>query len=112
MSYFDPENDSQYLHASVRGHEELEAVAEMAEQDVLAKSGYELGETGGVAQALRRTIADVVSHRLRYYDTDATLSLESRGSRSQARAKGSLDPMWPKRWRWRLRSYDEVVYAP
>lgn len=114
MAYFDPsaEADRNLLHASVRGHDELETVAAAAERDVLAKAGFDDKQVGNVAEALRLTIADVTSHRLRYYDEDDTLSSEQRGSRSQSRAQGALDARWPDGWAWRLRKIDDTtVYA-
>ena len=114
MAYFDPsaEADRNLLHASVRSHDELERVAAAAERDVLAKTGFGDEQVGDVAEALRLTIADVTSHRLRYYDEDDTLSSESRGSRSQSRAEGALDAGWPDGWAWRLRKIDNsTVYT-
>jgi hypothetical protein len=114
MAYFDPakSEDLNLLHASVREHDELETVAAAAERDVLAKAGFDDEQVGDVAEALRLTIADVASHRLRYYAEDDTLSSESRGSRAQSRAEGALDARWPDGWAWRLRKIDDTtVYA-
>lgn len=130
MPYFDALEaaDTSLLHADVRQHPELAIVALRAEQDVLSyfagesgapaltgyatepatAAGYDADRTRwtGLCLALRLTIADVVSHRLRYYDDDATLQSVSRGSRSQTRFPGALDARWPPRWHWRLRPYD------
>ena len=111
MAYFDPtaSADLKLLHASVRQHDELETVAKQAESDVVRKSRYGADETGEVREALRETIADVVSHRLRYYNEDDTLSMESRGSRTKSRAGGALDKRWPDGWAWRLRQLPSDV---
>jgi hypothetical protein len=111
MAYFDPakREDLHLLHASVREHDELETVAAAAERDVLAKAGFDDEQVGNVAEALRLTIADVVSHRLRYYNTDDTVTSVKRGERSKQRAVSDLDTGWPDGWAWRLRKIDDTT---
>lgn len=132
MPYFDSSQDTALVYATVRTDDELENVAARAEADVIDRftakndeddfevflDGYDEDPTladgydddrsawTGLAAALRQTIANVISHRLRYYDVDATASLVVRGSRTVARAAGTLDPEWPKGWQRRLQKFD------
>ncbi len=108
MRYFDPTKaeDLHLVHASVREHPETVIVSVMAEADVVLETGLPADAAivnDALREAMRRTIADVASHRLRYYDAEAGVVASSVGSRSRSR-KRPLDPLWPGRWRARLRA--------
>lgn len=66
----------------------------------------------GFAAAMRRTIADIVSHRLINFDVDDTVVSEKRGARSVTR-KRAVNKKWPNNWFSRLDFYDirPVPYA-
>jgi len=67
----------------------------------------------GLKNALKKTIADVISHCLRYYDNDEGVTYERRGYRQTRYKKIPTKNDWPKNWDWRLAIYDsrEKVYA-
>jgi len=114
MPYFDPadSDDLALIHpARLRDHGELATVAAQVEHDVLSQTDYDAAGTTGAAtgeeaDALRRTVADVTAHRLRYYEDDDTLTSQSHGGRSEKRPEGALDKRWPADWRWRLDRFD------
>lgn len=126
-TYFDS-TDSDHtdlLHSSVRSHAELARISARVEQEVIdyytqiaGYQTYEVRLQGYAAdadnvtnadfkRALRETIADVISHRLRNYDSLEGLTSESLGDYSYTRSGDSrLDPKWPGGWNWRLGNYD------
>lgn len=67
-----------------------------------APSGEEL-------EALKDTIAGVISHRLRYLDTDEHVTSRSVGSKSESRE--SFDPDWPNEWREPIEPWLQDTYA-
>jgi len=56
--------------------------------------------------ALRRTIADVVSHRLRYYDEEQGISSFTQGRVSIAYTGGTRNNRWPAAWSSRLAEFN------
>lgn len=135
-TYFNASDEADKLLISeeVRAHSDLYSVAAQVEMEVIEYftsyctvsapvTGAEVVEKtvelrgynadsalaeAGLKDALRRTIADVVSHRLQYYDTDETLTSVRRGSRAWTRENGAVNKDWPKnRWDWRLIPYDK-----
>lgn len=122
-TYFDSGADTALIHQSVRTHSELATVASNAENDVLRRytlgfnatdrevylEGYnadaDLADTA-LKDALRRTIGEVVSHRLRFYDDRRGVASESRGARSVSYAPSGVDPDWPDGWDNRLADFD------
>lgn len=56
--------------------------------------------------ALRRTIADVVSHRLRYYDEERGVQSWTQGRVSVTFSGGGRDTEWPKGWSRRLAEFN------
>lgn len=52
--------------------------------------------------AMRRTIADVISHRLKHYDDEPGIKSWTQGRRSVVYAGDGIDAHWPKSWNKRL----------
>lgn len=123
-TYFNSGSDTALIHLSVRTHAELATVAAAVEDDVLRRftlgfnstdrevylEGYETDADSAdtsLKDALRRTIGEVTSHRLRHYDDKRGVVSESRGARSVTYASGdSGDPDWPDGWDYRLADFD------
>lgn len=59
----------------------------------------------GLKEALRRTIADIISKTLIDYDRTGAIS-EQQGNRSITYARASSWREWPSGWRYRLTNYD------
>lgn len=123
-TFFDKDADSSLVHSSVRTHSEIENVANAVEDDILREytvgtvassrtvylDGYNdttpASSDAALKDALKRTIADVLSWRLQHYDDDPTASMIVRGSRTVARATSALDPNYPDAWDHRLIPFD------
>lgn len=56
--------------------------------------------------ALRRTIADVISHRLRYYEEENGVKRFSQGRVSIEYSGSGRDAEWPRQWSRRLTEFD------
>ena len=125
MPYFDPslEADRDLLHESVRDHDYLKPVADKAEYDVfewfteavgyltfeVRLWGYDADPNSANAslkEDARRTIAEVVSHRLRFYDVAEGVFKEKLEG-YEYEAEGSVDRKWPDGWNRRLIKYDK-----
>lgn len=67
----------------------------------------------GLKDALRRTIADVVSWILRNYSNDQAVKSKRQGQRSVTFHGVPDARQWPSGWSYRLKNYDdrEAVYA-
>lgn len=117
-TFFNPSIDAGYLHSSVREHPEAALVTERVEADVIRWAtrgssstrtvildGYDettpADSESDLKMALKETIGEVVSWRLRHYDDDRNVVSESRGARSKSWAQG-VDPDWPDGWNRRL----------
>lgn len=85
------------LYVYLDGYAASEASADGYAADRASWSGF--------ADAMRRTIADVVSHRLRSSGTEPGIQSYGQGSRWTT-YRGSFNPDWPRNWSWRLRPYD------
>lgn len=96
------------LHTETRGAYTFTVMLLGYDPDETEAQGYDTDPNSwsGFAKAMRETIADVTSHRLRYYDVDSTVTSETMGRRSETRQRGTLDVMWPRNWSWRLNPYD------
>ena len=129
-TFFDTESqtDIDLLHSTVRLHTERDRVIDAAEIDVLNRftirtgvnayrvelEGYDdstpSASDSTVKAALKRAIAAVASHRLRFYDRDPSLQIEELGDYKYDRGSGAgkLDVMWPTGWDSELiRFYNE-----
>jgi len=61
-------------------------------------------------EALRRTIAEVVSYVLRKYDRQSGVSSVQQGKRSISYMQAATDPnSWPDSWKSRLKNFDAKV---
>lgn len=117
MSYFDPASDTDLIATDLQGHPRLETVASGVESDILLRyrydgavqlEGYDSDPAAAdamVRDALKRTIADVASHRLRHEGDTPGLSTVD-GSRSRF-MDTNFDPKWPKKWDSRLSKFDQ-----
>lgn len=56
--------------------------------------------------ALRRTIADVISHRLKHYDDEPGIKSWTQGRRSVTYSGSGIDGQWPKAWNKRLTEFN------
>lgn len=65
----------------------------------------------GLKEALRRTIADIVSMILRNYNNEIGVSSQSQGNRSISYANGASISWrtWPTGWNRRLNNYDAKI---
>ncbi|GAB5520335.1 MAG: hypothetical protein RhofKO_25860 [Rhodothermales bacterium] len=63
----------------------------------------------GLCRALRRTIADVTAHRLRFYHYEEGVTEEKVGQITQKRAE-ALDARWPEDWSAPLARYRVLDY--
>ena len=125
-TFFIYANDSALLHSDARDHAERDAVIEQAEADVIrwfsrgtgssrviALEGYDeetpLNSETTLKQMIKETVAEIASHRLRYYDADPSHTLSVRGSRTFGRKAGSIDPLWPSGWERRLIDYETIA---
>lgn len=128
MAWFDDTADAHLLHASIREHPELDNAIEKAEYDlfqvytelerdeedeeelVVKLRGYdddpeEADEA--LVEAVKRTIAELVSNRLRAYDQFREIQSQRQGQRSETFFRES--PAWDafsKNWNFRLRVFD------
>jgi hypothetical protein len=121
--FFTYADDSALLLEDIRDEAERDNVVLQSENDIIRWFTRGLGSSRVVAlygwdsdapvnseatlkQALKETIAEVASHRLRYYDEDPTIGRSVRGSRTDDRKVGSLDPLWPSGWERRLLDFE------
>lgn len=125
-TYFDPSNgaDRALLHEDVRSHSALYDVAGQAENEVIRVytdydsdgevdevrlAGYDSDPAlagSALKDAIRRTIAEVVSWRLLHYDDDERAQSVSQGRRSVTYKDGGPSRFWPKDWSRRLAGFD------
>lgn len=128
--YFDPQerSDELLLHSTVRSHDEIEPVSLAVEREVLRYYMERDPDTETLevklkdwdsdpanvepqlAQALKETIAYVVSWRLQHYDEIQNVKSESLGEYSVEYA-GESNPYWPEGWDERLGLWDEREVA-
>jgi hypothetical protein len=140
-------NDQELLHKDVRLSEELDVMANLAENDVIEfyrqrdmqslstyqdffryeagaspltgikvrLVGYNEAEPENshpdLKEALRRTIAEVLSYRLRNYDNQTGIMSQSQGNRSVTFTAGT-PASWrdfPHGWNLYLRNYDARI---
>ena len=75
--------------------------------DVTLADGYDAtpANWSGFAAAMRRTIADLISHRITNFNVDPSITSERRGARSVTRS-GPVNKKWPVDWDTRLSFYD------
>ena len=129
-TFFDitSQDDVDLLHASVRKHTERDRVINAVEVEILNRftirtgvnayrvelEGYDdttpASSHATLKAALKRAIAAVASHRLRYYDRDPSLQIEELGDYKYDRGSGAgkLDVDWPASWDSELtRFYNE-----
>jgi hypothetical protein len=131
MSWFDKQNDAHLLHPSVREDDELDNAIDKAEYDIfnhftdtkgeITLRGYDDDPAKAdvsLRDAVKRTIANMVSFRLRVYDNQEGVTAIQQGVRSvswsQPRMGGSA-PGWgsyPEHWDKYLVPFDdsEVLY--
>lgn len=110
--------DEHLLHPSVRGDANLLNVIDNVEYDVLSEyrtdgaialQGYDMADPtkseAALKRALKHTIAEVVSHRIRI-DNDGTYGLTdlTHGDRSWG-FKEDVNRKWPDGWNSRLVSF-------
>jgi hypothetical protein len=118
MSWFDISNDLSLLHSSVRDNDELQAAIDRAEFDTFEKytedgdvklDGYNDDPAQAderLLQAVKYTIADIVSFRLRSYDDDTDVT-EERLGRWSAKYAGSRGwEAFPSNWNTLLHKFD------
>tara|TARA_R110000868_G_scaffold176609_4_gene414487 strand:- start:1429 stop:1845 length:417 start_codon:yes stop_codon:yes gene_type:complete len=118
--FFDADlaNDANMLHHTVRNHGEMSRVVDRAEIDILNRFSIRIGvnsyrvELEGyndatpansnalLMAAIKRSVADVASYRLRYLDRDSSLQKERLGDYEADRgtASGTLNVSWPESW--------------
>lgn len=132
--YFNPNDsdDTDLLHPDVQGHSDLSRMAGIVEHEVIEQYavyttggdldevlllGYETDaddpDTGAkLKEALRRTIAEVISYRLRHQDKDPEVASYDQGGRgTEYRNNGSKEYRWPPNWDRRLVPFDERAPA-
>lgn len=130
MTFFDlnSPDDLALINAAVRDHDELNTVAEMAEWEVIEAytegagdravvklKGYDQDDPSeseaDLKEALRRTIADVVSTLLLDYDNDRGVLSERQGNRSVTYGRASTWRDWPTGWQSKLTRFDRRTPA-
>lgn len=132
--YIDSANDdSNLLHPEAQDHADLSEVEDRVESEVIEKftvrskrtkhgffetelsgdlvvalDGYEESADDADSEfkdAFKRTLADVISHRIRHIHEHEDVTSESLSDYSYDRQEG-FDPEWPRNWDWRLNKYD------
>lgn len=134
MSYFDPSGDTNLLPKAYRDHEDLPTLAPLVEDDVIRAYTGGVPTIGSIpyggkrlddyryvylrgfeedasladaafAKAMKRTIIEVLTWRLRIRDRDPSLKSESAQESSRTFRDGS-DTLFPRAWRRWLEPYD------
>ena len=84
-------------------------------EDAADADGYDTdrAQWTGFADDFRRAIANVLEHRLRYFERKPDVTSETRGDRSEKRKAHGIDPLWPAHWNRNLDIYDlrEPLYS-
>lgn len=131
--YFSIPDDSDLLHPSVRNDDNLQNVVNKVEYDILSEYRNANGKvelqgfdpdpsqtSPQLAKALKHTIAEVVSHRLRVDDIQPGLTGLSRGDRSWSWGDPEkMNRKWPDDWNSLLVTFemesqakgDEILWA-
>lgn len=111
-------SDVDLLYAGVRDHDELVAVVDEAERQILQKytirtgvntyrvelEGYDdvtpADSHASLKEELRQAVAKVASWRLRFYDDTGAFQSETLGDYEydHGRGAGAFDTQWPSGW--------------